>query len=633
MEKFENKSFEDIRNVTFAESSPDGNFILFGVGGLSIEKDKTLGWLHLYDIRNDKSRQLTYSGDEHNGVWLNNHTILFSGSRGESPKDTTTIFYALDIFGGEARELFRVPVAGAMGRSIDEDRFVIYGTHDNSPAEDGQQELWEVYDEYPYHADGRSYVNKKRARIWIYSLNSGELTPLTEPFFQANQVMNHRVVPILSADKKRLYSWGETFTTMSRPTGDAYVYDFEKGESRLLFKNNRYMLVDCVEMDGRVFFLGVILAGEGFCASDLISIGPNETEYRLEMAQDDLEGVFHGGSSLYLVFAKNDKTDIYYWVPGQEPEFLCSPEYKVEGKIFFSNGAAYYPGRSQMGMRELVELKDGICRTVTNVGEVFLKKYNLSPCEPVQVKCPEGHTVYGWVLKPYGYTPGTKYPGLLIIHGGPQAAYINNLDFNMQRFAAEGYFVFFCNPRGSSNYGRAHMDLKGKFGTIDYDDIMAFTDEVLRQYPDLDGERLGVTGGSYGGYMTNWIIGHTDRFKGAIAQRSISNWVSMYGCSDLSYFVAWGQCGTPWQNMEKLWFHSPLKYADNFHTPTLFLQNDKDFRCPVEQAEQMLTALIERNVPARMVLFHNASHSVMSPRQQCRNNDEIIAWLDKYVKG
>ena len=633
MEKFENASFEEIRDVTFAEPSPDGKFILYGVGGLSYEKDKNLGWLYLYDIQNQQSRQLTYSGDEGNAVWLDERTVLFSGMRGEPPKDPVTIFYALDIFGGEAYELFRVPLANAVARSLGNDRFMIYATYDNSPAEDGQQKLWEVYDEYPYHADGRSYVNKKRARIWVFDKNSGELAPLTEPFFQANQVMNNRVVPILSEDKKRLYYWGETFTSMSRPTGDAYVYDFEKGESRLLFKNNRYMLVDCVENDGRLFFLGVILAGEGFCSSDLISIGPNETEYRLDISKDDLEGIFHDGSRLHLVFAINDKTEIFTWIPGQEPEFLYSPDYKVEGKIFFVNGTAYYPGRSQMGMRQLVEYRDGTCRAVTNVGNAFLKKYSLSPCEPILVKCAEGHTVYGWVLKPYGYTPGKKYPGLLIIHGGPQAAYINNLNFNMQRFAAEGYFVFFCNPRGSSNYGRAHMDLEGKFGTIDYDDIMAFTDEVLRQYPDLDAERLGVTGGSYGGYMTNWIIGHTDRFKGAIAQCSISNWVSMYGCSDLSYFVEWGQCGTPWRNVEKLWAHSPLKYADQCHTPTLFLQNDKDFRCPVEQAEQMLTALIEHNVPARMVLFHDASHTVMSPQQRRRNNDEIITWLDRYVKG
>lgn len=633
MEKFANKSFEEIRNVTFAETSPDGKYVLYGVEGVCLENDKELGWLYLYDISRAESRQLTYSGNEPKAAWLNDHTIFFAGLRGESPKEPATIFYALDIFGGEARELFRVPVKTADARAIDDDRLVIYGIHDNSSSEDGSQDLWDVYDEYPYHADGRSYINKKRARIWLYSLKSGELTPLTDPLFQTCQNMNNRVMPILSDDKNRLYYWGKKVTNMTHPAGDAYVCDLETRESRLLFKNDRYMLENCIEHHGRAYFLGYVVGDDDLTCQDVISIGPGEEEYQIDLAPDDtLHQLSYDGKRILLTFAKNDRTEIYSWIPGNEPEFFFSPEYKVEGNFHFVNGAIYYPGRAQLDMRQLVELKDGRCRAVTNVGADFLKKYSFSACEPVQVKCPEGHSVYGWVIKPHGYTPGKKYPGLLIVHGGPQAAYINNLDFSMQRYAAEGYFVFYCNPRGSSNYGRAHMDLQGKFGSIDYDDIMAFTDEVLRQYSDLDGEQLGVTGGSYGGFMSNWIVGHTDRFKGAIARNSISNWVSMYGCTDISYFVSWGQCGTPWSNVESLWGHSPLKYADKCQTPLLLLQNERDYRCPVEQAEQMLTVLLERNIPARMVLFHNASHSKMSPQQRRRTDDEIIAWLDTYVK-
>lgn len=640
MQKFVNQSFEEMRDVTFTAVSPDEAYILYGVGGVDLQEDKSLGWLHLYDVKAGRSRQLTYSGKEFSAEWIDANTILFSGDRSgqaSKSKEPLTIFYALDINGGEAYERFRVPVVGASAQHIGEGNYVIYGTRDNSPEADGNQELFEVYDEYPYHADGRGYVNKKRASLWLFNEYSGELKPLTEPLFQVNQVMNKRVKPVLSPDKKRLYYWGEVITGTTRPAQDVYVCDLETGESRLLFENNRYMLDGCVEYEGRVYFWGLVdclNAGKDFFGSDIISIGPGETEYRVEVELDENLGkvVCYDGKFM-LTCNEHDSSTLYTWVPGEKHQLLCKLEYLVEGSVNIVGGIPYYVGRAPMSMVELVKVEDGKCCAVTNVGGEFLSKYTFNPAEPVNVKCPEGHTVYGWVIKPHGYQPGVKYPGLLMIHGGPQSAYTNHLNFSMQRYAAEGYFVFFCNPRGSTRYGRAHMDLEGKFGTIDFDDFMAFTDAVIENTPDLDPDRLGVTGGSYGGYMTNWIIGHTDRFKGAIAQRSISNWISMYGCTDISYFVTWGQCGTPWSNFEKLWFHSPLKYADNFKTPTLFLQNDKDFRCPVEQAEQMLTALIERGVPARMVLFHNASHSVMTPKQRRRNDDEVIAWLDRYVKG
>ena len=126
------------------------------------------------------------------------------------------------------------------------------------------------------------------------------------------------------------------------------------------------------------------------------------------------------------------------------------------------------------------------------------------------------------------------------------------------------------------------QEIVGENGTY-----TVFTDEMLKKYPDIDPSRVGETGGSYGGFMTNWIIGHTDRFKAAASMVSISNWLSMYGTTDISYFVRWGQKGSPWRDWQSLWLHSPLKYADRVTTPTLFIQNEKDYRCPIEQAEQM----------------------------------------------
>ncbi len=638
MEKFTNKAFEEITNVSTASVSPSGDHIVYTVIGQNLDDDKDLSYLWIYDVNGGKCRQLTYSGSEGNAVWMDDETIVFAAVRDEKAKKQLeekkplTVFYALNIHGGEARELFRVDLGGAQAKCIDGDRWMIYGIFDNSPEGDGNQKLYEVYDEYPYHADGRAYVNKKRARIYIYSLSSGRLLPVTEPMFQANQIMNSRICPFLSKDKKHIYYWGETVTVTTCRACDAYVYDVETEKSKVLFANDKYMLTNCFEFGGRVYFTGYDLK-ESFYGVDLMSVTSDGKDYKVDIAPDDfLLNAAPMDDCVWLVFGRHDKTDVFKWVPGSQPEFLFSPEYAIEGAIEKAVGGAFFPGRRQLETRQLVRLKDGACVAVTSVSEGLAQKYGFSPSEPVSFVNSAGYTVHGWVLAPHDYKPGAKYPALLTIHGGPQGAYSPLLYPSTQRYAAEGYFVLFCNPRGSTNYGREFMDLEGKFGTIDYDDIMAFADYVLSRYPDIDRDRMGVTGGSYGGYMTNWIIGHTDRFKAAISQRCISNWISFYGCTDISYFVEWGQQGTPWRDMERLWWHSPLKYADNFKTPTLFLQNDKDFRCPVEQAEQMLSAHLERGIPARMVLFHNASHSVMSPKQQRKNDDEILAWLDKYVR-
>lgn len=638
MAKFTNEAFEEIWNVEGASVSPNARYVVYDVSGQSLEDDKNLVYMWLHDVKTGANRQLTFSGNDGRAVWMDDETLVFPAVRDDKvkklldEKKPLTVFYALNIHGGEARELFRVNVTGASARPIDGNRWMIYGTVDNSPEGDGNQKLYEVYDEYPYHADGRAYVNKKRASLFVYNMLDGQLTPVTEPLFQTNQIMNNRINPVVSPDRKRIYYWGEVVTGTTSRACDAYVYDIEAKKSTKLFSNDKYMLTQCFEWKGRVYFIGYDLKEE-FYGVDLMSVSPEGGDYRVEVVPDDyLIGAVGMDDCLWLVYARHDKTEIFAWTPGKEPEYLFTPEYVIEGRIERAGDVCFFTGRRPLETRQLVRLNGYTCTAVTKVSEGLAEKYGFSPSQPVNCVAPEGHTVHGWVLAPHDYKPGNKYPALLTIHGGPQGAYWPLLYPSMQRYAAEGYFVLFCNPRGSTNYGRKYMDLKEKFGVIDFADIMAFTDCVLEQYPDIDPNRMGVTGGSYGGYMTNWIIGHTDRFKAAIAQRSISNWISFYGCTDISYFAEWGQGGTPWRNMESIWWHSPLKYADNFKTPTLFLQNDKDFRCPVEQAEQMLTALIERGIPARMVLFHNASHSVMSPKQQRINDDEVLAWLNKYTK-
>ena len=199
----------------------------------------------------------------------------------------------------------------------------------------------------------------------------------------------------------------------------------------------------------------------------------------------------------------------------------------------------------------------------------------------------------------------------MLIHGGPRGQYQGTLNFDAQVLASAGYAVLFCNIRGSSSRSRDFANLNGKYGTVDFDDLMDFVDACLAAHPQIDAHRLGVTGASYGGYMTNWIVTHTDRLRAGVAQCSISNWVSMYGCSDVPWFVARGQGGLPWDGHDALWRTSPLAHVKNAKTPLLLLQYMADHRCPPDQAYQMYQAMLDMGVDTRMVLFEGDSHGMI----------------------
>ena len=204
----------------------------------------------------------------------------------------------------------------------------------------------------------------------------------------------------------------------------------------------------------------------------------------------------------------------------------------------------------------------------------------------------------------------------------------------MQYWAGKGYFVFFCNPKGSDGGDNAFADIRGGYGDVDYKNLMAFADAVLAAYPAIDPKQVCETGGSYGGFMTNWIIGHTDRFCACASQRSISNWLSFCGVSDIgSYFAPDQTAGDLYDDPAALWAQSPLKYAKNVKTPTLFIHSDEDYRCPLEQGLQMFSALIDRGVPARLCLFHGENHELSrsgKPLHRLRRLKEITDWFDTY---
>lgn len=274
-------------------------------------------------------------------------------------------------------------------------------------------------------------------------------------------------------------------------------------------------------------------------------------------------------------------------------------------------------------------------KALTSMNEAFVNEVEIVQPRAIVYKGHNDWDVHGWLMKPAGFEEGQKYPLIVEIHGGPAAMYANTFFHEMQVLAGQGYGVLYVNPRGSHGYSQAFVDgVRGNYGVGDYADIMAGLDYAIAENDWIDTEKLGVTGGSYGGFLTNWIVGKTNRFKAAVTQRSIANWMSFYGVSDIGYYFSEWQHGVSVEDMEKLWDISPLKYAGKIETPLLILHSENDLRCPIEQAEQLYITLKRMGKETEFVRFPEADHNlsrtgIPSLRQERLN--ELIAWMDRYL--
>ncbi|NTV36754.1 MAG: S9 family peptidase, partial [Anaerolineaceae bacterium] len=284
----------------------------------------------------------------------------------------------------------------------------------------------------------------------------------------------------------------------------------------------------------------------------------------------------------------------------------------------------------------LYEANTNTKRCLTDVNSSLLKNIQLGEVEEVWFKGPDENDLQGWVIKPPDFDPSKQYPAIIEIHGGPMTQYGFFFMHEFNYFTSRGFVVCFCNPRGGRGYGEEHTKAIWKdWGSKDYQDIMAWTDKV-ETLPFVDKSKIGVTGGSYGGYMTVWLIGHTQRYKAAVTQRCVSNLISMWGSSDFNWaFQVELANGAPFEDLNKYWDQSPIKYIGNAATPTLVIHNENDMRCPIEQGEQVFVALKKLGVETAFVRFpdefHGMSRTGRTDRKIARLN-HIIGWFEKHLK-
>jgi dipeptidyl aminopeptidase/acylaminoacyl peptidase len=269
---------------------------------------------------------------------------------------------------------------------------------------------------------------------------------------------------------------------------------------------------------------------------------------------------------------------------------------------------------------------------LTRANDALLAGFGLRPAESVSYTGAVGKSVQAWIVKPPDFDPARKYPLLVLIHGGPQGAWTDSWTYrwNAQIFAAAGYVVLLPNPRGSSGFGQEFMDdINADWGGRAYEDVMKGTD-YAESLPYVDKGRTTAAGASYGGYLVDWIAGHTDRFRALVSHDGVFDLASMYGATEELWFPEWEFKGPYWENPEMYERWSPSRFVKNFKTPTLVVHGELDYRVPLEQGLGMFTALQRQGVPSRLVVFPDENHWVLKPANSVRWYQEVISWLDRW---
>ena len=622
----------------------------------------------LYVMRGGKTRRLTSSGDI-GEYHLLESGIIFPALREKKDRENAkkgiplTVLQRLPYDGGEAEELLRLPYTVTGLHFVTETRFFFTadtskeweealadcgGDKEKAAKKIKEDEDYRVLDEVPFRMNGSGYTNGHRGRLFLY--DGGKVTPITPATADV-------ALAAASADNKKLWVSGVDYTGCM-PICD-HLY----------------------EVDQQTLRLEDISAAEGYAVQHegVTPLPGGRLMVRCIASADHLLNdnakVFLRENGKYRVIYSGGEHDFYNSVGSDvktERRMVSEPMEKDGGAFFLdtlddstqivrvdektgavaqvthrrgniTDAVLYGDGFAMIAMREgggselYTVAADGTEKRLTDFNTALCAEYEYSAPQDLCFRNSQGEEIRGWVIPPVGMEAGKKYPTILDVHGGPKTVYGNCYFHEMQYWAGQGYAVIFCNPTGGDGKGDRFANIYGHYGEQDYRDLMDFVDEALKKCTYLDADRMGVTGGSYGGFMTNWIIGHTDRFQAAVSQRSIANWLSYCNTADIGYFFTPDQVGgDPWSDPAKIWAQSPLKYADRVKTPTLFLHSDEDYRCPISEGTQMFYALRTHGVPTRLCMFKGENHELSrsgKPKHRVRRLKEITAWFDRYLKN
>ncbi|MDO4594969.1 MAG: S9 family peptidase [Tissierellia bacterium] len=633
MKNLEIKDFVDYDFNSDVKISYDGKNIAFIKTKANLDDNKYESDLYQYNKDLDLLYQVTDFKDVNTFLFNHRNELLFKRS-----DEKYDYIYKKDLNPSIASEYFKLEKNISFIKELKDDIFLIKASNKKTEEEkkkDNENSYYQKIDTLPFWFNGSSYLKFEQEEFFIYDKEKNEI----------KNIINTQKEDQISAfdidEDFFVYVNGKYPNGLMNLYDDIFVYDLKNNTNKKILEQ-KFSIYDIFLLDKKIFFIGNDMKNHGINQDPFVySINIDGTDLK-KITDDNFDMDF--GNSVgtdvrygHFKTIKKSKNEIYFIATQKDKSKLFKIDNCGKVELIYDKENVEDFDLIDDNLALITMTKESLSKIYLNDKKIVESK---STVKPEKIKTftfkSNGSELLGYVLFPKDYDQNKKYPALLSIHGGPKTVFSDIYHHEHQIYAKNGYFVFYTNPHGSSSHGVKYSDIRGKYGNIDYEDLMNFTDCVLDKYPQIDKDRLGVLGGSYGGFMTNWIIGHTDRFKAANSQRSISNWTSFYGVSDIGFYFASDQTDSNmWDNLEKMWNQSPIKYAKNVKTPTLFIHSDCDYRCPLEQGLQMYSAIKLNNVETKMYIFKDENHELSrsgKPKARIKRITEILKWFDEHLK-
>ncbi len=652
-----------LRAVGKVAISPDGGRIAFELKRFSLDENKNFCQIMLVDVASGEMRALT-QGDHTDAMprWSpDGSRLAFVSSR-----DKGATLWTLPMDGGQPTRLTKPDGSVKDFDWSPDGRYIAYAYQEMSEREKLERD--EKKDELKrrpaikhitrltHKLDGAGFWNGEYTHVWVMRADGGGQKQLTRGAFDHAEPRfspDGRLVSMIanrSEDPDRLFDQnnifviprgGGTLRQVTRGPGNRQSHAWSPDGKLIAFIGNpckpgewwkhdeHIYVVDVKGGNPRDLAPSVDLLCMNATAGDVASSGfvTHPPLWAADSGSVMFNASEHGCGRMFTIGLREKQPRR---VIGGDVNIYQASQARPGGAVALAIGTAAHPcdvfvADAESGWKP---------RQLTDVNGDALKRVEVVAPETFSVRS-DNVTVQGWVIKPPGFRANKRYPAILQIHGGPQSHYGAGFFHEMQMLAARGYVVVYSNPRGGTSYG---LDFRKcifrDWGNLDYKDMRKIGDWMFRQ-KFIDPKRVGVTGGSYGGFMTNWIVAHEHRYQAAVTQRSVVSMASMFGVSDFGFAIAGEFNGLPWKGQRTLEKYSPLTYVDKIKTPLLIIHSEQDLRCPVEEADQLFTALKYLKREVEYVRFEGESHGLSRggrPQNRAERLRRIAGWFDKYLK-
>jgi len=645
--------FISLGRVTDPQLSPDGKTVAFVVTYHNKAENKTNSNIYLVPVDGGAVRQLTTAkGGNNSPRWMpHGKSLAFISSRDGEPQ-----IWLVSVGGGEAYKVSSVSTGVSELQVSPDGKWFSFASevYPDCPNDESNRKRSEevekskvkakIFDKLPYRV-WNSWKDGKRTHLLLLPANGGASKDITPGDYDT---------PPIDLGGNWSYDWSPdgneiAFTRNSDPAvaistnNDIYAVSVREGEAKRITDNPGNDSQPLYSPDQKyIAYLQMKRAGFEADQKQLI-LYERSTGKRLNVTERfdySVNDFLWTPDSKTIYFNADDKSNESLFridVASGKVDVVIDKGYNHSLRILPDGKGLILVKESVNQPAEIyrIEQSGKIVIRLTSTNDEKLSQIEMNPKEEFWYEGAVGTKVHGFIVKPAGFDPAKKYPVILLVHGGPQGQWGDQFHYrwSAQMFTSRGFVAVLINPRGSTGYGQKFTDeISGDWGGKPYEDLMKGVDYVLKSYPYLDGGRIAAAGASYGGYMINWMAGHTTRFRCLVSHDGTFDMRSMYGTTEELWFPEWEFRGTPYNNPELYEKWSPSKYAANFKTPMLVVHGQLDYRLDVSEGFQLFTALQRQGVKSKMLYFPDEGHFVTKPANAELWYKTVLDWIEENTK-